>query len=404
MAEAIAAKAQARRRTKGSGSVQEWSPGKYRIRLFVGTDPLTGHPRQIQRIVQAKNATQARTQLDLLKKEFADVAHVDTSATVQTVIEEYFRHSESRGRAPKTLHEGRRIAERVIYPALGDIPAKDLTARHLDELYRRLRMGEGPTGRKLSPATVRRYHAVISASMGQAVRWGWIDRNPAERAEPPEVDKGKQKIPTVDEVRRLALAAHEVKPEWGILVKLAVLTGSRRGELCALRWPDVGPDTIRFARSIYRAGAQRGEKATKSGRERIVSLGPGGVALLADWRNRCVARALDADAELVPDAFLASPTPDGSRPMNPDSFSSAIHRLCAPYDEKHNPSGLGIPHVHLHSLRHFAATLALQSGVDARNVAELLGHADGGVLILGTYAHATTAVQRQAAEALDSVW
>jgi integrase len=394
MAEVITGKTQTRRRPKGSGSVQERSPGKYRLRVFIGTDPLTGKPRQVQRVVEAKNVTQAQKQLEALKKELVDAGQDETTATLRTVIEEYFRHSETRGRSPKTLHEGRRIAERVIFPAIGDIRVKDLTARHLDELYRQLRMGEGPTGRKLSPATVRRYHAVISASLGQAVKWGWLDRNPAERAQPPELDKGKQRIPTVDEVRRLALAAEELKPEWGLLVKLAVLTGARRGELCALRWPDIGPDSILFARSIYRAGAQRGEKSTKSGRERVVTLGPGGVAMLEDWRLVCEARAQDVDAELVTDAFVASPMPDGSRPMNPDSFSSAIHRLCAPYNKVDNPKGLGIPHVHLHSLRHFAATLALQSGIDARNVAELLGHADGGVLVLGTYAHATSAVQR----------
>jgi integrase len=124
--------------------------------------------------------------------------------------------------------------------------------------------------------------------------------------------------------------------------------------------------------------------------------------MLEDWRLVCEARAQEVDAEPVTDAFVASPVPDGSRPMNPDSFSSAIHRLCAPYNKVDNPKGLGIPHVHLHSLRHFAASF--QSGIDARNVAELLGHAYGGVLVLDTYAHATSAVQRQAATTLGGVW
>lgn len=381
-----------------------WSPGKYRIRIFVGTDPVTGKPRQVQRIVEAKNVTEAHKKLEALKKELGEAGRNETTVTLRSVIDEYFKHSESRGRAPKTLHEGRRIAERVIYPAIGDIPVTDLTARHLDELYRQLSVGEGPTGRKLSPATVRRYHAVISASLNQAVKWGWLEKNPAERAQPPELDKGKQRIPTAEEVRMLAHAAEEQKPEWGVLVKLAVMTGARRGELCALRWPDVGPDSILFARSVYRAGKERGEKTTKSGRERVVTLGPAGIAMLEDWRKACEARAREADVELVADGFVVSPMPDGTLPMNPDTFSAAIHRLCAVRDEVSNPIGLGIPHVHLHSLRHFAATVALQSGIDARNVAELLGHADGGVLVLGTYAHATTAVQRQTAAVLDGVF
>jgi hypothetical protein len=36
-----------RRRPKGSGSIQQIAPAKYRLRVFVGTGPVTGSPRQI---------------------------------------------------------------------------------------------------------------------------------------------------------------------------------------------------------------------------------------------------------------------------------------------------------------------------------------------------------------------
>src|ERR1035437_4000113 len=110
MAEVITGKTQTRRRPKGSGSVQERSPGKCRIRVFIGTDPLTGKPRQAQRVVEAKSVTQAQKQLEALKKELVDAGQDEITATLRTVIEEYFRHSETRGRSPKPLHEGRRIA------------------------------------------------------------------------------------------------------------------------------------------------------------------------------------------------------------------------------------------------------------------------------------------------------
>ena len=59
------------------------------------------------------------------------------------------------------------------------------------------------------------------------------------------------------------------------------------------------------------------------------------------------------------DAFVVSTYPDGGRPVNPDSLSSVVHKLCVE---------LEIPHVHLHSLRHFAP-----AGIDPRNSAEVLG-------------------------------
>ena len=65
-----------------------------------------------------------------------------------------------------------------------------------------------------------------------------------------------------------------------MLLSLAVLTGARQGELCALRWTDVEGERIRIRRSLYRAGPDRGEKSTKGGRERWVVVAPTGRALL----------------------------------------------------------------------------------------------------------------------------
>ncbi|HVC71273.1 MAG TPA: site-specific integrase [Acidimicrobiales bacterium] len=381
-----------RRRPKGTGSVQELAPGKYRLRVFVGTDPVTGSPRQITRVVRAKTQRQAQKLLDMLREEVAVVDPTGSTATVRTVVEEWLAHSEVRGRAPKTLHEARRSAETVIFPALGEVPLRDLSARHLDELYRRLATGEG-RARPLKATSIRRHHAVLSAALGQAVRWGWLDHNPAARAQPPELGQANLRVPTPDEVRALVAGAQADNERWGTLVALAVLTGARRGELCALRWPDVEGTTIWFRRSLYRAGDARGEKTTKGGRERRVTIAGPGVELLGQWRARCEDRAAEAGVELVADAFVVSPFPDGSRPVNPDSFSAAIHRLCRE---------LEMSHVHLHSLRHFAATEMLAAGIDARNAADVLGHANPS-LTLSVYAHASADRQQRAAEVLGRV-
>lgn len=225
------------------------------------------------------------------------------------------------------------------------------------------------------------------------VRWGPLDRSPVERAQPPELGRAALRVPTPTEVRSLLTTARAADEKWGMLIALALLTGARRGELCGLRWSDVEGDTIRIRRSVYRAGEARGEKSTKGGRERSVLVGVPGTKLLKRWHTRCEKRAAELGVRLVADAFIVSSFPDGSRPVNPDSFSSAVHRICVDLD---------IPHVHLHSLRHFAATEMLSAGIDARNAAEILGHANPS-LTLSVYAHATADRQRQAANVLGRV-
>ena len=56
----------------------------------------------------------------------------------------------------------------------------------------------------------------------------------------------------------------------------------------------------------------------------------------------------------------------------------------------------------LPDLRHTFATLALQNGADVKTVSGMLGHFSAG-FTLDTYAHVTTASQRQAAKTMGSI-
>ena len=62
----------------------------------------------------------------------------------------------------------------------------------------------------------------------------------------------------------------------------------------------------------------------------------------------------------------------------------------------------GLPRVRFHDLRHTFATLALQNGVDVKTVSGMLGHFSAG-FTLDTYAHVTTASQRQAAKTMGNL-
>jgi hypothetical protein len=55
----------------------------------------------------------------------------------------------------------------------------------------------------LSPLTVRKSGAMLSAAFNQAFKRGWIDRNPAERASPPGIRPKDIIPPTPEEIRLL---------------------------------------------------------------------------------------------------------------------------------------------------------------------------------------------------------
>ena len=62
----------------------------------------------------------------------------------------------------------------------------------------------------------------------------------------------------------------------------------------------------------------------------------------------------------------------------------------------------GLPKVRFHDLRHTFATIALQNGVDIKMVSGMPGHYSAG-FTLDTYAHVTTAAQKEAANTMGNV-
>ena len=84
-------------------------------------------------------------------------------------------------------------------------------------------------------------------------------------------------------------------------------------------------------------------------------------------------------------------SPNGS-PISPDSVLNMLHRVL---------KRAGKEEIRYHDLRHTFATLAIQNGVDIKTVSQMLGHYSAG-FTLDTYAHVTTAMQKDAAAKVGS--
>ena len=62
---------------------------------------------------------------------------------------------------------------------------------------------------------------------------------------------------------------------------------------------------------------------------------------------------------------------------------------------------VGAPRLTHHDFRHFFATRCLEEGVEPNIVADWLGHADGGVLVLRIYGHVRPGEAARAASKLN---
>ena len=370
-------------RGKGTGSLTEVAPGRWRLRHYVGPDPVTAKARYASKVISARNVTEARKALATFVVEHHGQV-LSSTAAMSVVMDEYIKSLETKRRAVRTITEARRTVDRVIGPALGHVPVGELEGRHIDEMTRRYD--------DRAAATVRRYLAVLSAGLTFAMKQGWIDSNPMIRASVPALDQKSVTVPTKDEL--LSLIGAMPSDVGQMAVRLAVFTAARRGEVCGLRWSDIEGSTLHIQRSIFRHRGESIPKATKGNRSRRVVLGQPALETLYLWALDRLEIAQAVGVELAPDSYILSRWPDCSRPLNPDTLSAQVQQA---------RDGLGLRHLHFHSLRHYSATELLGQGVSARDAAEVLGHADGGTLLLSTYAHPTSQRQRDAGAILGNL-
>src|SRR5438034_8973074 len=129
--------------------------------------------------------------------------------------------------------------------------------------------------------------------VGEAVRWQMITDNPATHASPPRPVRPRVQAPTPDDVARLLAAAQAEDPEFALYLRLAAVTGARRGELCALRWSDLDLEggQVVFARSLAVGNDGVVVKKTKTDRSRRLALDEVTMGALHDQRRVAGERA-----------------------------------------------------------------------------------------------------------------
>ena len=201
--------------------MRERSPGHWQLRAYVGRDPVTGKSRQVTRTFRGGQRAAAKALAAMVTEvEAGKVSR--TTATLSQLLEMWLEVGK-RNQRPRTHYENRRKIEGRIRPTLGHIQLAELRPDVIDAAYR------GWLDDGLSPATVHKYHCILSAACRQAVKWGWIDASPTSRSSPPRAVWSEMKVPTPARVSALIKAAEVRDPVLGTAVAIAALTGARGG-------------------------------------------------------------------------------------------------------------------------------------------------------------------------------
>ncbi len=312
----------------------------------------------------------------------------DKNLTVGQYLDRFLEDVQRGSVRESTYSRDKYLLANHVKPALGRVKLRNLSAMHLQRLYRdKLDAG-------LSPATVQKMHHIIHKALSQAVRWDLIARNPSDAAKAPTPSTEEMRPLSAAEARRLLDAAKGDRLE--ALYVLAVHTGMRRGELLGLKWSDVDLEggAVSVRRTLTRTGNGKGlalgDPKTKRSR-RTVRLTREAAEALGGHLARQL-RHIEEAGDHYRDEGLVFATEAGT-PINP---SNLRQRSFAPLLQR---AGLP-PSVRFHDLRHTTATLLLSRGVHPKFVQELLGHASVAIT-LDTYSHAVPGMGDQTATAME---
>jgi integrase len=268
-----------RRRTRGE--IETLPSGSLRVRVYAGLDPLTKRRHYLAETIPAgpgaaREAEKARTRL---LAEVDQQRNPRTRATVNQLLDRYLELLDV-GETTRRAYESN--IRTHIRPLLGTMPLARLNGEVLDVFYATLRRcREHCDGRRraghackpLAASAVRKNHTILSGACERAVKWRWLGVNPTKQASAPPLAPANPQPPTAEEAAAILNEAWK-DPDWGMFVWLAMVTGARRGELCALAWDRVDLDAgvLVIRTSIAQRRGRTREKETKTHQQRRLAL------------------------------------------------------------------------------------------------------------------------------------
>lgn len=336
----------------------------------------------------------------------------------------------------KTVEGYERMLQRRISPAIGSLPIARISPLTINEFYRSM------TEEGLAPATVRRYHCVVSGAFKFAYKAGIIESNPCDRVTLPKRGQiYKYQIWTEDQIdiffaalkghftthvserhrtdsqgNVYPIAAYDVDRHissmFYALYQLSIFSSCRRGEIACLTWEDI--DFTKKELSVTKAvsltkaeGLTIKEPKTAAGIRRITLPGRC-INALKDWKKEQIRLSFELGSKWEGysgrefDKNFIFIQKDSGKMIHADTIGNKFKEIVQNYNAGCEDPADRLPEIRLHDLRHTGASLLIANGVDVVTVSHRLGHAKPSTT-MDIYSHAIPLKDQHASDVLDKL-
>ena len=274
------------------------------------------------------------------------------NTTLAEALDRYEREVSSEKKGKR--REKSRIDRWRIHPVgkrpLAQIQGKDIAA------YRDARLKE------VAPNTVRLELALLSHLFTIAVKeWGMAGLvNPVMQIRKPKLPRGRDRRLLPGELERIVFSSES--PVLSDVVRFAIETGMRRGELSGMTWQmvDLKKRTVTL-------------QETKNGEKRVVPLSTEAVRILSGLLQRIDGEVWGMEPDSITQAYLRAVS----------RARKAYEKECEKKGEKPDPGYL--VDLTFHDLRHEATSRLFEKGFDTMEVRTITGHKT--LQMLARYTH-----------------
>ena len=365
---------------------------KYKITIELGYDILGNRKRKTEVFNGTKQEAIKREAE--LKSEFYHVGKtMKISDLTFEELSEIFIEKYCIPNISRVTTFGYKKSLKRINPIIGKVKINKITPLILDNMYQQLRIGKD--GQELGYHSMYNLYKVVNVMFNQAIRWEIMDKNPNLKANKPKREHKEKRFYDINQVKKLLDVLDNESVKYKTLIQLALDSGARRSEICALRWSDINMEThmMSITKSLKVVEGVIDEKTTKTeSSKREIMLSDSTIKQLEAYREWQNAYKLINKQRWIGTDDRIFTAIDGSY-MFPGTCDHILRKIVKKYN---------LDPICFHELRHTCASLLINSGIDPKTVSKRLGHADTSIT-MEIYTHSFEASKIACANKFDEM-
>lgn len=334
------------------------------------------------RSVYAKTYTECKAKLEKCKINFISANKKNTEWRFSEVLELWLSSNRIRVKGA-TENKYSYVIESHILPELGNKMISTLTP-YVINVFLDKKIKEGAINGEggLSPAYVKTIAVIIESALKYAASEGLC--LPLKSAiHKPSISKKELNVLSYNAQKHLEQALVIDKSEVALGTLIALYTGLRIGEICALQWCDIdfNTDVIIVRHTVSRIKNDDGNKKTK--------------LILDTPKTKSSKRSIPISSVLKPILKEAYNNRKSNFVVSKTDNFVATRTFDYRFRQMLKRNNFGI--ISFHTIRHTFATRCVEAGMDAKTLSEILGHASVSTT-LNIYVHPSIEIKRSQIE------